>query len=151
MKKYLIALITIVFFITSCEKDDICIDPTTPNLIIRFYDNDNPLDYKSVAHLTVWAEGNDPLQNYVDVSKDSIALPLNFSEDFTVYHLSANDVDDTITINYTKNEIFISRSCGYKYNFGNLNLTNISNNWILNTQITNQTIQNETEHIKILH
>ncbi len=151
MKKYLIALIILTLSIASCEKDDFCIDATTPNLVIRLYDINNPLNYKTASHLYIWAEGKDTLVNYKDVSLDSIALPLDPSQDFTTYHLSSNDTEDTITINYMRNEIFVSRSCGYKYNFNNLNISGVTNNWILNTQTTNQTVDNETEHIKILH
>ncbi len=135
----------------SCQKDDFCIDPITPNLVIRFYDDAEPDDYKSVFNLTVWADGKDTLENYNNVSTDSLAIQLDPSEDFTIYHLSADGIEDQITINYLRNEVFVSRSCGYKYTFTELNLTNVSNNWILNTEITNQTVENETEHIKILH
>ena len=135
----------------SCQKDDFCIDPITPDLVIRFYDNTDPENYKSVSELTVWAEGKEVLENYNNISTDSLAIQLDPAEDFTIYHLSLNGVEDHITINYLRNEVFVSRSCGYKYNFTELDLTNVSNNWILNTEITNQTVENETEHIKILH
>lgn len=149
MKKYILSIIVVITLITSCEKDDICIDPVTSNLVIRFYDNANPTEYKSRVDLYVWAEGRDTI--YDDVSTDSIAIPLNPAEDFTIYHLSSDDIEDTITINYTREEVFVSRSCGYKYNFNDLTLTDVTNNWIISTEITNQTVENETEHIKILH
>ena len=149
MKKLLIPILAIITFIISCQKDDICIDPVTPNLIIRFYDNDDPTEYKSVSNLFVWAEDLDTI--YEGVSTDSIAIPLNPAQDFTIYHLSSGTIQDDITIDYTRNEVFVSRSCGYKYNFSDLNLSGVTNNWILNTEITNQTVEDETEHIKILH
>lgn len=149
MKKYILSIIVIITLITSCEKDDICIDSVTPKLVIRFYDNDNPTEYKSRTELYVWAEGRDTI--YDDVSTDSIALPLNPAEDFTIYHLSSDDLEDIITINYTREDVFVSRSCGYEYNFNDLTLTDVSSNWIISTEITNQTVENETEHIKILH
>ena len=149
MKKYIIPIIAIITLIVSCEKDDICIDPVTPQLVIRFYDNADPTEYKSQSSLYVWAEGKDSI--YSNVSTDSIALPLNPAEDFTTYHLSSNSIEDEITINYTREEVFVSRSCGFKYNFNTLNLTDVTNNWIISTEITNQTVENETEHIKILH
>ena len=149
MKKLLIPILAIITLIISCQKDDICIDPVTPNLIIRFYDNDDPTEYKSVSNLFVWAEDLDTI--YEGVSTDSIAIPLNPAQDFTIYHLSSGTIQDDITIDYTRNEVFVSRSCGYKYNFSDLNLSGVTNNWILNTEITNQTLEDETEHIKILH
>ena len=149
MKKYIIPIIAIITLIVSCEKDDICIDPVTPQLVIRFYDNADPTEYKSQSSLYVWAEGKDSI--YSNVSTDSIALPLNPTEDFTTYHLSSNNIEDEITVNYTREEVFVSRSCGFKYNFNTLTLTDVTNNWIISTEITNQTVENETEHIKILH
>ncbi len=149
MKKYLILIVITLTIITSCQKDDFCIDPVTPNLIIRFYDNNNPDEYKAVSGLTVWADEREEI--YSNVSTDSIAIPLDPSENFTIYHLSSSNSDDTITIDYLRNEIFVSRSCGYKYNFSELDLENVSNNWIISTEITNETVENETEHIKILH
>ena len=149
MKKYIIPIIAIITLIVSCEKDDICIDPVTPQLVIRFYDNADPTEYKSQSSLYVWAEGKDSI--YSNVSTDSIALPLNPTEDFTTYHLSSNNIEDEITVNYTREEVFVSRSCGFKYNFNTLTLTDVTNNWIISTEITNLTVENETEHIKILH
>lgn len=151
MKKHLILFTILISLITSCQKDDFCINPVTPNLIIRFYDNNNPDEYKAVSGLTVWAEGKDILENYNNVSTDSLAIQLDPAEDFTIYHLSSSNSDDIITIDYLRNEIFVSRSCGYKYNFSELDLENASNNWIISTEITNETVENETEHIKILH
>ena len=134
---------------TSCIKDDFCIDPITPNLVISFYDNDNPDNLKRTSDLTVWAEGKEEL--YTDASLDSILIPLDPAIDMTVYHLSLADVEDEITITYTRKEVFVSRSCGFKYNFENLEAPINTNNWILGIQITNQTVEDETEHIKILY
>ena len=149
MKKYLILIVITLTIITSCQKDDFCIDPVTPNLIIRFYDNNNPDEYKAVSGLTVWADEREEI--YSNVSTDSIAIPLDPAKDFTLYHLTSSNGEDTITIDYLRNEIFVSRSCGYTYNFTELELNSVTNNWIINTEITNETVENETEHIKILH
>ena len=149
MKKYFIATLIILTLFTSCLVDDFCVDPTTPNLVISFYDNDNPDDLKTTTNLTVWAEGKEEL--YTEASLDSILIPLDPGNDLIVYHLKLADVEDQITITYTRKEVFVSRSCGFKYNFENLDVPNNSNNWILATEITNQTVENETEHIKILY
>ena len=149
MKKYFVLTLIVLNSIISCQKDDFCSEPITPNLVIRFYDNANPDNYKRVTNLTVFAEGLGEL--YTEVSTDSIAIPLDPAEDFTIYNLTTETGNDQITINYLRNEVFVSRSCGYIYNFSELKLTNVSNTWILDTEITNETVTNETEHIKILH
>jgi len=151
MKKIAILLTLIPLLIASCQRDDFCIDPITPHLVIRFYDSNNPDNYKAVTGLTVRAEGKEILENYNNISTDSLAIQLDPAEDFTIYHLSTSTSTDIIRINYLRKEIYISRSCGYKYNFTELDLIDVTNNWIKNTEITNQTVENETEHIKILH
>ena len=149
MKKYFLVTLIIFTLFTSCIKDDFCIDPITPNLVISFYDNDNPDNLKRTTDLTVWAEGKEEL--YTNASLDSILIPLDPAIDMTVYHLSLADVEDEITITYIRKEVFVSRSCGFKYNFENLEAPINTNNWILGIQITNQTVEDETEHIKILY
>lgn len=149
MKKYFYTTLIVLTLMLSCQKDDFCVDPITPNVVIRFYDNANPDNYKKVSGLTVWAEGLGEL--YTNVSVDSIAIPLDPAEDFTIYNLKSSTGEDQITINYLRKEVFVSRSCGYKYNFNEVNLTNVTNTWIIGTEITKETVENETEHIKILH
>ena len=53
MKNYYFFLLLITLLVSSCEKDDFCIDPITPNMIIRFYDATNPLETKAVTDLSV--------------------------------------------------------------------------------------------------
>ena len=149
MKKCFLAILIVFTLFSGCIKDDFCIDPITPNLVISFYDNDNPDNLKRTTDLTVWAEGKEEL--YTNASLDSILIPLDPAIDMTVYHLSLADVEDEITITYIRKEVFVSRSCGFKYNFENLEVPINTNNWILDIQITNQTVEDETEHIKILY
>jgi len=149
MKKYFIVTLIISTLFTSCLVDDFCVDPVTPNLVISFYDNDNPDNLKTTTGLTVWADGKDEL--YINASLDSILVPLDPGADITIYHLKLADVEDEITFTYTRKEVFVSRSCGFKYNFENLEISNNTNNWIIDAIITNQTVENETEHVKILY
>ena len=74
MKKYYLFLSFFSLLIIGCEKDDFCIDPITPNMIIRFYDATNTLETKSVTNLTVQPEGLEEI--YSNVSLDSITVPL---------------------------------------------------------------------------
>jgi len=150
MKKYITLIIIAVFTILSCEKDDICIENTTPSLIIRFYDNDLPTEVKGVENLTVWANGKDSI--YLNQTLDSIVLPLDLTQDHTLYKLSANLIEDEINISYARNDIFVSRSCGYKTIFENIQIVSSTENWIKNIEITNLTIENDTAaHITIFH
>ena len=80
MKKYLILFIVFLVTQLSCEKDDICVEPITPSLIIKFYDDEDHSQPKQLSSPYIWAVGKDSLSNYSNESLDSIALPLDLSE-----------------------------------------------------------------------
>lgn len=138
------------FTLTNCEKDDICIDTTTPKLIIVFYDNAITDKKTAVTSLTVWAEGKGNL--YESKSLDSIAIPLDLNQNRTTYILDNKSFKDTIAFTYDRKDIFVSRSCGYKTIFENFQIESRSSNWIKNDTIKNTTIENETAaHLTIFH
>ena len=159
MKRSLLYIILITFTFSACEKDDICLLPTTPKLILRFYDASTPTSTKSPSSLSIWAEGKDTLAAFENVSLDSVFIPLNTNTASTVYHFktssTGNSIDNkinTLTINYTTEEIFVSRSCGFKTIFKNVTITS-NNDWFQSfTPNSITTIDNENiAHINIFH
>lgn len=159
MKKYL-TLLLLFSFIVSCEKDDICIDETTPHLIIVFYDKDDATTRKKVAELQVDIKSTNEELVKIDTFKatDSIAIPLQVNNDFTEIHLTKilEDKDtkekDIFTLNYKREDIFVSRSCGYKTIFKSNTISDVTENWIDNiTIITPDIVDEETTHIHIFH
>lgn len=134
----------IALFTWSCERDDICAEatPTTPRLIIRFYDINNPEDFKDVRQLEI--DGLDDDGNPFDMENpilvrtdtDSINLPLRFQAENEITttrfrltkdadfeddidddgndDLTTASNDDIITIRYTPEFVYVSRACGYK-------------------------------------
>lgn len=166
MKKIALSLVfttlTILLF-SGCEKDDICVDAVTPQLIIRFYDNENFLNTKDVVNLKVIGEDmEEPIINRV--TTDSIAIPLRTLEDTTTFVFLTNSGDDdegnevgipdTITFTYLRNEIYVSRACGYKTNYEQLSYTTPIEDfdWITNLIIVNNDVTDETAaHINIYH
>jgi len=141
----------------SCEKDDFCIDPITPNMIIRFYDATNTSNTKSVSNLSVNPEGLDVI--YSNESLDSILIPLDVTSGQIIYNFSKGNNQDIITIDYDVEEVFVSRSCGFKAIFNNVTVTSdVSNDWIIGltetseNTITIPTIENESAaHLQIFH
>lgn len=142
MKKYLIIISIAIVSFTSCEKDSICIDPITPNLIIKFYDYEDPAIVKPVTSLTVWAKGKDSI--YYQETLDSIVLPLDVNIDTTYYNFSSNKIVDQIDFAYSRNNIFVGRSCGYKTIFENFEAADYTTNWIKNIEIKNTIIENDS-------
>ncbi|TVZ54779.1 hypothetical protein OD91_0014 [Lutibacter sp. Hel_I_33_5] len=151
MRKLILLVVLTLIFAISCEKDDICTsNPITPKLVLRFYDATTPTSLKDVAGLYVWAEGKDSL--FINDTKDSISLPLNSQSNQTVYHLSKGTDTGTITIDYTPETDFVSRSCGFRVIFNNVTLTE-NNTWITDLSTTSlETINNQTTaHVQVFH
>lgn len=149
MKKYLFLLVLTIIIIGGCEKDDFCIDEITPNMILRFYDFDNQTTTLSVSNLTIWPEGRDTIVN--GQTLDSIALPLDVNNAQTIYNLSTGTTVDQLIIDYTTNEVFVSRSCGFKAEFTDV-LATSTTNWIQLIDQTTTTIEDESAaHFQIFH
>lgn len=161
MKKIL-SLLLMVFVFSSCEKDDICADETTPKLVIEFFDISNPSNTKNILNLKVQEVGQTDAYNTFS-GKSKIEIPLKISNTTTKYSFVLNSSDaanlneDFLEFNYTTQNVYVSRACGYKTTF-ELNNTNSGliysegndNRWMQNVvKVTNSiTTQNET-HLKI--
>ena len=176
MKKILIILL-LTFFFSGCEKDDICdsLTSTTPRLVIEFYDFANPSVLKSVVNLRVKADGitesltfneslptTNPERYLFDGSK--VFIPLKTTAETTKYSLILNsgatigENTDLFEINYTRQEIYVSRACGFKTIFS-LNTTSPivysdtttpDGFWIKDLDIVKTNLNNENEtHVKI--
>ena len=180
MKYYKVLIIPILLIAAlsiSCERDDICPDatPTTPRLIIDLLDALNPDTKKNVFDLVVIGVDNDDfLPDYIFQDTDDLILPLRTDDNTTEYILikeaSVNDngtpndntddfVDgnqDRITLNYSREEVFVSRACGFKTIFKNVTLTIVhdGDNWMLSREplTDNQSVEDETTtHFNISH
>lgn len=162
MKKIITLLsviLTTIFVLSNCERDEICIDPITPKLIIAFYDVDDEENSKSVNNLAI--EILDINKSLDTIGTDSIGIPLNVYEISTTLVLTANskNVDDinrdTIKVSYQTEDIFVGRSCGYKSVFNNVSINSDFNDpekWIKSLVVNKTEIENETEaHVTILH
>jgi len=176
-KVLIIPILLIAMLSISCERDDSCTDatPTTPRLIIDLLDALNPDTKKNVFDLVVIGVDNDDfLPDYIFQDTDDLILPLRTDDNTTEYILikeaSVNDngtpndntddfVDgnqDRITLNYSREEVFVSRACGFKTIFKNVTLTIVQDgdNWMLSREplTDNQSVEDETTtHFNISH
>ncbi len=158
--------IFIIFLITiGCETDEICLEDTTPHLIVRFYNQNIPDELKSVLNLKVNIEGieGEYKNETIKVFTDSIVIPLMVTENKTMFILTLpgdeEDVEDnldTMTLIYTQEDIFVSRSCGYKtvYHNAKVTVTQDDDNWIKFLEPTAdplEIIDENLAHVKIYH
>jgi len=142
MKKILAFLLILGFASSSCEPDDICDPntPTTPRMLIQFYDINNPSVLKNVTSLKVIAEGKEegvilsPNATGDDrylTNDNNVLLPLNTDTDQVKYKFILNAGnknpllvnEDNLEFNYTRENLYVSRACGFKTIF-NLTATN---------------------------
>lgn len=159
MKKYLFIIFICLIGISSCEKDDFCVqDSITPNLVLRFYDKDDVFQLKQVERFSIIAQGKtDSL--FTNRTTDSIAIPLNSLSEETVYSLKMNNIDGskatnqtaTLTIKYDSEDDYISRSCGFRVVFKDVNLEHTG--WINNLSTsTISNINNQTNaHVQVYY
>lgn len=162
MKKILLLLL-IGFFFSGCEKDDICDaeTPTTPKVVLEFYDIANPTVLKNVVNLRIYNSDFTFGFGFTNASKGK--LPLKTFQDSAAFYFVQNgnidpttdDNSDEVTFNYTRRNVYVSKACGYKtlYTLDATNpvvVTADSNNWIQNVTISQPNIENENEtHVKI--
>ena len=133
-------------------------------MVIRFYDVDDPEEFKNVQNLVV--RGIDDMgeareDSIPNIALDSIVLPLRPMETSTGFTFkraaSINDINkDTITFTYDPTEIFTSRACGYIVNYDNLQavLTGTFQDslWIKGITVDSTFIENSAAaHVKIFH
>ena len=158
----LIILFGILAF-SACEKDDICIDADTPQLVIQFYDAIDTAQLKDVQNLVVVGLDETGVRDTIpNIALDSIVLPLRPDTGSTSFIFSrVLDVLDTlshntVTFTYEPKEVFKSRACGYVVNYANLQATiketDPDSLWIKDIIIDTALIENSaTTHVKIFH
>lgn len=177
MKKILLLLLIATFSFSSCEKDDICDanTTTTPRLVFQFYDISNASVLKNVTDLKVIGEGMTEgivfNESASDNSKylangNTISIPLKTDMNTTTYSFILNSgnpnptlIDiDKVTFNYTRNDVFVSRACGFKtlFVFDPTNaivhtaVPNTKLKWMQYISVEKSNIDNENEtHIKV--
>lgn len=168
----------------SCERDDLCpaSTQTTARLVIEAFDVSIPDDSKNIFGLRIEGIGDDGegigvLEDFNVISASTLILPLRTDADETKYKLhrdfsinnngtpddTSDDFEegneDIITITYIRDDVFVSRACGFKTVFNNVQITTNAEDldddeWIrsIQTENDNQIIENEAEaHFILLH
>ena len=147
-------LLLILLLHQSCEPDDVCNveNPSTPQLVFRLYDANQPSQLKSVDTLRVKDNENESILQLINT--DSIAIPFQINSnkmDFD-FMVSAG-ISDELLIDYQTQDMYLSRACGFQSTFI-INEIEISSNqsWINTIEIvTNEILVDTLAHVKIYH
>lgn len=160
------ALAVLLLLNLGCQRDDICPEatPTTPQLLISFFDFQEPDIPKTPRNLTVKANNVEvPLIEQGNLSE--IRIPLRTDADATEYdfilNASANPEEDQgnldrVTFTYARDEVYINRACSYKIIYLNLEArlegSEDPERWIRSIVVAEENIENENNtHIFIYH
>ncbi len=151
MKKILIMFL-IIFTISSCQ-DEFCLEGTTPNLIITFYDKNS--DEEEAKPIELILSANSLEDFFTGIATDSISIPIDTQNNTVTYRLSILDSigsEEEINISYIREDVFVSKACGFKTVFKDFSFSSTKNNWINKTEQVVTEITNETQtHVKIFH
>ncbi|WJS92842.1 DUF6452 family protein [Flavobacterium johnsoniae] len=166
MKKLVSLLLLFTFGLSSCEKDDICDanTPTTPRLVITFYYSDDPTVERKITNLTAVGEGKDVATGLTFAGVSKIQLPLKVNDSITTYRLIYNATStipaerntDVLTINYSTQNVYVSRACGFKtiFNVKSIARTDPDGDtvWMSTVQLINPNIDSENEtHVEVYY
>ncbi|MGA8853559.1 MAG: DUF6452 family protein [Christiangramia sp.] len=178
LKIYSILLAMSLLVALGCQRDDICPETTdtTPFLIIKFYDIENPDESVAPQNLSINEIGNeeyvtirngsDQIIEYKRRTSDSIAIPLRTDTDLTELEFTVNDPrdeeepdpenlpnTDIIRFTYGRQEEYINRACAFKVNYVGLKLTPDSGDdgaWIQDIRIEEVNIEDQNQaHVSI--
>ena len=174
MKKTILLLLIICFSFSGCEKDDICDGSTvtTPRLVITFYDFNNSAVEKNATNLTIIADGMEDAVSFNGstlINGTTVSIPLKANVDTTTFRFilnfgSTNQAslpnEDVIQFNYSRDNTFVSRACGFKTNytlnaidpFVHTDAAVPDTKWMRHVAVKNYIIANENEtHLEIFY
>ena len=110
MKKIIpiLLIVSMLYYVSSCEKDDICVDGDTPLLVIGFFDIEDTIAAKTVSSIRIRNIDIDSVltnSTFGDRSNspDSLQVPLRSSDTSTMYQIISGSQDDADTGEETGN------------------------------------------------
>ena len=158
VQNYILALVSLLI-LSSCEKDDVCVENDSVYINLVFYSAEDGSIAKSVSGFSLLDLNGDIVQNYDNTTVSAIALVLPTSE--TSYDLilqKRTEVDgltintnDTLNFSYTPKATYVSRACGYIRTYTDLS-NHSTRNWVNEVIVNTPEINsNNDEHVAILH
>jgi len=165
MKKYFYLIIGIFFLLTSCQHNDICTEnqPSTPKLVIKFYDYEFPDHLKPIEEFNAKAVHVEEFYYENNKNDTLVKIPLQTTENTTTYEFvihkdqeEEEEKSQQIKFSYSTEEVYINRPCGFRNTFDNFQAELIEENsadWIKEIEILEENIIDDenTTHLYIYH
>ena len=147
-------LFLILLLHQSCEPDDVCNveNPSTPQLVFRLYDANQPSQLKSVDTLRVKDTENESILQFINT--DSIAIPFQINSNKMDFDFMISEgISDELLIDYQTQDMYLSRACGFQSTFIINEIEISTNKSCINTIeiVTNEILVDTLAHVKIYH
>ncbi|MDA0195682.1 MAG: hypothetical protein O2951_11660 [Bacteroidetes bacterium] len=107
--------------LVSCNNIPDCDDPYTTELIVQFVDSLNTTSVDTILD-SIWNTNN----GYVYVENDTLSvvfLEVDPVGTKTTFIFAGEDIIDTLTVDYSKNQFLRSELCGIVQRFSNIRIT----------------------------
>lgn len=134
MKKRILILgaIFAALFVVSCEEDDVCVGEGTPYLTVVFRNLQTQENLSDSLYVDKLNEDMTTVDTplYIGSYTDSIKLPLgglNESVNYFRIKLRTTGQADILTVNYTPKTSFVSKACGFRLTYENLEYQSTEN------------------------
>lgn len=151
--------------LTSCEPDDVCLPTDAPfvTVEVKYTDSITPLA-DSVIHYEAFANDTLLIEKGSFSRKSKFNLPIQITNNNSVKYILKQGKDyktkeiigtdtiytehfapiDVIYVNYTFDNKYDSKGCGFGIYFKDASFNATSNNWIKGIETVNTTIDNAT-------
>lgn len=167
-KRNIIPFLITIFFVTSCEKNDLCggVNVDTPQVNITLYNRLNNEEQKTAQMINCYALDHihqDTIPVIQFLNRSSFTLPLKVYEENTVWYVELKEWigNDTITranlldFRYETSSEYVSKACGYRSVFQRVRVNSVNDTiqhlpgWISTLDYTNEITTNDTTHVQI--
>lgn len=129
MKKriLIVCMIFTALFAFSCEEDDVCVGEGTPYLTVVFKNTIGDVNLTDTIIIQKFLADGQTLDTIFGTQvgfTDSIKLALGGLNESTSYYQirrRTTGIPDILTINYNTKSTYVSKACGFRITYDNLN------------------------------
>lgn len=117
-KNFVFAVFVVLLVLpAACTQDEICLS-NQHAVQTGFYSGRSAVDKDTVLqNSSVFGVHPQRDSIYAEETFRSMFLPLSFNHDTTVYVIDNNSLKDTLWFSHSKEMAYISRECGFTFNF----------------------------------
>ncbi len=146
----------IIILLFACQEDDVCVEGSTPNLVIKFKSESGDTIITRDTLLVQYHDSDNLLDTIRFYGQDSITIPLRIDGGHIGFGFLESTQDgaskDSLAMNYTPNLEYVSKACGLKQVFESVSYQLVYADSIQNIEALTPNIINSNEvHLYLLY